>query len=239
MAATQARQPIGPPSSGVGPKAGVSQSNAMDRAGTPPASSPSAASAADDLQALLGAAGQGDEAAWKRLIGLYARRVFAMVQSRVRNEHIAEEITQSVFATVASKLSTGAYGERGRFESWLFRITMNRVRDEARRAKHRPIAAAPESLEQSLPGAGQREAPDDRMLAGLREAMNDLPESDREVVELRHHAGMSFKHIAELLEQPLGTVLARHHRALRKLKEMLAGGANDAQDSDHRREIRQ
>lgn len=189
----------------------------MDLAGTP------APQPADELAALLAAAGTGDEAAWKRLIGLYGRRVYAMVQSRVRNEHVAEEISQSVFATVASKLSSGAYGERGRFESWLFRITMNRVRDEARRAKHRPVASAPETFEQTIPDESRETGPDATMLRGLRRAMDDLPESDREVVELRHHAGMSFKHIADLLEQPLGTVLARHHRALRKLKEMLGG----------------
>jgi RNA polymerase sigma-70 factor (ECF subfamily) len=48
--------------------------------------------------------------------------------------------------------------------------------------------------------------------------MGTLSESDREVIELRHHAGLSFKQIAELVNEPLGTLLARHHRALRKLK---------------------
>jgi RNA polymerase sigma-70 factor (ECF subfamily) len=182
--------------------------------------------ASDELPALLAAAGRGDESAWRRLIALYGRRVYAMVQSRVRNEHVAEEIAQSVFATVASKLSSGSYGERGRFESWLFRITMNRVRDEARRAKHRPVAASPETFEQSLPDSGERQGPDAAAMASLRGAMAELPDSDREVVELRHHAGMSFKHIADLLEQPLGTVLARHHRALKKLKDMLGGQAS-------------
>ena len=185
--------------------------------------SPRTPEVSDELPALLAAAGRGDEGAWRRLIALYGRRVYAMVQSRVRNEHVAEEIAQSVFATVASKLSSGSYGERGRFESWLFRITMNRVRDEARRAKLRPRAAAPESFEQSPPDQRERPEANDRTLAGLREAVAELPEADREVVELRHHAGMSFKHIADLLGQPLGTVLARHHRALRKLKEMLGG----------------
>jgi RNA polymerase sigma-70 factor (ECF subfamily) len=50
-----------------------------------------------------------------------------------------------------------------------------------------------------------------------------LSESDREVVELRHHAGMSFKSMAELLEEPIGTLLARHHRALKKLKDLMSG----------------
>ena len=58
-------------------------------------------------------------------------------------------------------------------------------------------------------------------LARLRIAMNELPEADREIIELRHHGGMSFKQMSELLEEPLGTLLARHHRALRKLKQLM------------------
>jgi len=41
------------------------------------------------------------------------------------------------------------------------------------------------------------------------------------VIELRHHGGLSFQQMADLLEEPLGTLLARHHRALRKLRELL------------------
>ena len=61
----------------------------------------------------------------------------------------------------------------------------------------------------------------------LRAAMERLGDADREVVELRHHAGMGFKEIAALLGQPLGTVLARHHRALGKLREMMGSGESD------------
>src|SRR5690606_35205157 len=99
----------------------------------------------DDLPALLKAAGKGDDRAWRRLIDLYARRIYALARSRLgagRHE-LAEEITQSVFATVATKLGNdheeaeggggGAYAEQGKFESWLFRIAMNRIRDEVRR----------------------------------------------------------------------------------------------------------
>ena len=51
-------------------------------------------------------------------------------------------------------------------------------------------------------------------------SMERLSEEDREVIELRHHGGMSFKQMAETLGAPLGTLLARHHRALHKLRKM-------------------
>ena len=55
----------------------------------------------------------------------------------------------------------------------------------------------------------------------LKQAIETLPEADREVLHLRHTAGLSFAQIAETLDQPLGTVLARGHRALGKLKKRM------------------
>ena len=48
-----------------------------------------------------------------------------------------------------------------------------------------------------------------------------MTEADQEVLHLRHTAGLSFAEIAETLEQPLGTVLARGHRALNKLRKLM------------------
>jgi RNA polymerase sigma-70 factor (ECF subfamily) len=130
-----------------------------------------------------------------------------------------------VFVTVASKLVSGEYTEQGRFEAWLFRVAMNRIRDEARRSKRRPDSFDA-GLETETPAlvADQHQPEHASALAALRAAVGQLADADREVIELRHHAGMSFKQIAELLEEPLGTLLARHHRALRKLKELLTSG---------------
>ena len=57
--------------------------------------------------------------------------------------------------------------------------------------------------------------------AALAEAIAALGEADREVISLRHIGGMSFQQMADTLEEPLGTLLARHHRALRKLRDFL------------------
>lgn len=173
---------------------------------------------------MLLAAGGGEESAWCQLIDLYARRVFALIRSRVSSPELAEEITQSVFVTVATKLGSGQYAERGRFEAWLFRIAMNRLRDEVRRAKRHATPTAPETMA-GLGLACDRESigviEPSGEVAMLRDAMGQLSEPDREVIHLRHHAGLSFKQIADLLGEPLGTMLARHHRALRKLKALM------------------
>lgn len=203
----------------------------------PPVPQPPSRASEPDLPALLRAAGEGDDRAWRAIIDLYARRVYALVKSRVGpgRHDLAEEVTQSVFVTVATKLSGksagdgGAYIEQGKFESWLFRIVMNRLRDEMRRQRRHAEPTDPSSAVFAAADAGEGadpDAPED--LRRLREAIAGLSEADRQVVELRHHAGMSFKQISELLDEPLGTLLARHHRALKKLKDLMTGGAAQA-----------
>lgn len=187
-----------------------------------------------DLPTILEAAAGGDENAWRIVIDLYSRRVYALARSRLgeSRHELAEEITQSVFVTVACKIGrqgdgegagSGGYTERGRFESWLFRVAMNRIRDEVRRSRR-----SPGSLEFTDPASvsdrpGRDEDEVRGRLATLRNALSLLSDADREVVELRHHAGMSFKSMAELLDEPIGTLLARHHRALKKLKNLMSG----------------
>ena len=175
-----------------------------------------------DVAGLLAAASRGDQDAWREVIGRYGRRVYALARSRCQHPDLAEEVTQSVFATVAAKLGSGGYTEQGRFESWLFRVAMNRIRDEMRRRKRQADPADPATFSAiQAPIPQNNGTVEGHSLARLRIAMNELPEADREIIELRHHGGMSFKQMSELLEEPLGTLLARHHRALRKLKQLM------------------
>lgn len=172
------------------------------------------------LSGLLTRASGGDADAWSELVRLYARRVYAMAFSRLHNRDVAEEITQSVLATVAVKMGSGEYTEQGRFEPWLMRVTMNRIRDEARRRGRQATPTDPVLLADAREAQAETES-DRAKFSALRAAMETLPDSDREVLMLRHQGQMGFKEMAEMLGEPMGTLLARHHRALRKLKDLL------------------
>lgn len=178
-----------------------------------------------ELGRLLGRAADGDEDAWREIIRLFGRRVYALAKSRCKSAEMAEEITQSVFATVAAKLPSGQYSEQGRFESWLFRVAMNRLRDEMRRVRRQATPVDPEGLV-ARPASPQPAGTSTDLLSRLRDAMLRLPEADRQIVELRHQGGLSFKQLADLLNEPLGTLLARHHRALKKLQSLLSEGGD-------------
>ncbi len=186
----------------------------------------------EDVPAVLRLAAKGDQEAWRRLIELYGRRVFALAKSRCGSAELADEISQSVFATLAMKLPSGGYVEQGKFEPWLFRIVINRVRDEIRRSRRqaRPVDPVDLADRQEDEDVTPDEPPEGPGLADLRRAFGELSDADRQVVELRHHAGMAFRDIAELLGEPMGTVLARHHRALRKLRNILTPEPLDTEE---------
>ncbi len=171
------------------------------------------------IRLLVKNAAAGKEDAWRGLVDTYSRRVFAMARSRLHDDDLAEEITQSVFVTVATKLCQDGYNEQGRFEPWLFRITMNRVRDEFRRRSRHARPTDPSHLQDTKVHHDTQSTPTDT--APLRAAIDQLNDTDRQIIELRHHGQLSFKQISDILNQPVGTLLARHHRALKKLKAIM------------------
>jgi len=200
-----------------------------------------------DLPQTLRAATAGDAAAWNGLVAAYSGRVFGLLVKQCGDRDLAEELTQVTFVKLVDQLrDAGGYEEKGRFESWLFRIAMNKLRDEMRRRKRqaRPMDMSPAPGKGDGDGNGGGSAGTIGVLAAtadagdlgedpaarlsraeqvqrLREVIAGLPEADQEVLHLRHTAGLSFAQIAETLEQPLGTVLARGHRALNKLKKLM------------------
>lgn len=184
-----------------------------------------------ELQRQLALAADGDEGAWQYLVDSYAHRVFALIRAKCNNEELAEEIAQSTFCTVAAKI--GEYTELGKFEAWLFRIAVNRLRDEMRRRARQARPMEHETLGALAGGVTDDHGEEaDRLaeLQQLREAMTELADADQQILHLRHAAGLTFKQIAEVLDEPLGTVLARQHRALAKLRRILDPDGADESD---------
>jgi RNA polymerase sigma-70 factor (ECF subfamily) len=180
----------------------------------------------ETLEATLRQAAQGHEDAWRVIVEAYAPRVYGLLRAQCGSTDLAEEITQSTFCTIVAKI--GGYTEVGRFESWLFRIAMNRLRDEMRRRKRQAMSVE-EPILTGLIGAGAtpEPGPDEDLVRRLHAGLARLSEADQRIIHLRHVAGLSFKQIADLLEQPLGTVLARQHRALKKLADYVSGGVEE------------
>ena len=175
----------------------------------------------EQLAPLVARAARGDEDAWRTIVERCAPRMHAIIRAQCRDDDLAEEIVQSTFCTVVRTLAD--YEEGGRFESWLMRIAMNRLRDEMRRRGRQAVPTEETTLVGLAGGVESAAEPDAGTLESrrLQQALDRLSDSDREVIHLRHVGGLGFKQIAEALDTPIGTLLARHHRALRKLRGFL------------------
>jgi RNA polymerase sigma-70 factor (ECF subfamily) len=182
-----------------------------------------------DLDPILQRARQHDPAALQSLVDRYAGRVYGLLYRLTGRPDAAEELVQETFLRVVRTIEQ--YEHAGRFEAWLFRIAANLARDRFRKRKRRGETV---SLDQTPhPGtprvdelAGDSRDPAQQVVAAeerarLEAALQRLNDPEREILLLRHHGELSFREIAELLDIPLGTALARAHRALKRLRAEL------------------
>ena len=185
--------------------------------------------------AILGAQ-RGDSACLDRLVEHFAGRIFGFLYRMTGSRQDAEDLMQEVFVRLVRMI--GAYKHDGRFEAWLFRIAANLARDRVRKVRRSPkllalvesdVEGASLSGVTSMDDLASADEPVDADLVraesvdALHAALNELPAAEREVIMLRHFSQMTFKEIAEATNVPLGTALARGHRGLARLREIMCG----------------
>ena len=178
---------------------------------------------------LLSRCQAGDKAAWDTLVDAYWQRLFGYALRATGNAELAQDLVQETFLRIVQRL--GKYDDQGKFEAWLFRILVNLVRDHGRSLSRHPtqstvIESDGERIEMTDELAGKVPAPHEPLhhredVDALQIALRKLPEGDRQILMLRHFADMPFKDIARTLNCPIGTVLARAHRALGKLRGLM------------------
>ncbi len=164
-----------------------------------------------------------DADAFDELIELFGRRMYGYFYRFVASREEAEDLLQELFLRVVRSIDRYAHGQQ--FEAWLFRIATNLLRDRARGIKRRPTPGVLDGDTEEQPPAGCAEigrSPETQdEVDRLGAALQRLSEPERQVVMLRHFSQLSFAEIAAIVSAPVGTVLARAHRALAKLREIM------------------
>jgi RNA polymerase sigma-70 factor (ECF subfamily) len=164
----------------------------------------------------------GDREALGFLYARYADNVYGYVRSIVHDQHEAEDITQHVFAKLIHVI--GKYEERDvPFFAWILRVSRNVAVDHIRRNRAIPVE---EVRAVDEPGFGREET---ERMNDLREALALLPADQREVLVLRHFAGLSPTEIAQHTGRTEGSIHGLHHRGRRALTaELTSRGAAPA-----------
>jgi RNA polymerase sigma-70 factor (ECF subfamily) len=113
-----------------------------------------------------------------------------------------------------------------RLDSWMYRIVQNIWIDNRRRQKKEVIVLDPAALAERVSSSGASAAEDGLYLAQVRQAIDVLPDEQREVLMLISVEGASYKDAAEILDLPLGTVMSRLSRARLALGRALESPPN-------------
>ena len=170
----------------------------------------------------------GDEQAFGTLVRRYQRRLTAFLSQLVGDVELARELTQESFVRAWSALAR--FDPRYRFSTWLFRIAHNLGIDQLRRRRLKTVSlyrTDSQGDEVEVIVADLDKDPlghlENRALASeLREVIDGLRPEYRELVLLRHFAGLSYQEIADFKGMPLGTVKNKLFRAHSVLRRALA-----------------
>lgn len=185
--------------------------------------------AADDARLIEAYLRDGDDNALKALFGRHLRSIHGFLFRFTGSAQDAEDLTQETFIKAWRHLAS-VDPARG-FRTWLFSIARRTAIDLLRKKKTVPFAAFEDDAggnalldrledEADLPDelVERKEAAD-----MLRKALAELPPAFREVIVLRHESELSFREMADALEEPLNTVKSRYRRAFFALRKLLTG----------------
>ena len=158
---------------------------------------------------------QGDREALRFLYIRYADHVYGYVSSIVRDDYEAEDVTQHVFAKLMVKLEKYEPREVP-FSAWIIRVARNVAVDHIRQRRAIPCEEVRELDERKDFGDSQQTS------IALREALETLPEEQREVIVLRHLVGLSPGEIAGRMGKSEPSIHGLHHRGRGALRTTLA-----------------
>ena len=183
----------------------------------PPAADALAPDASDGE--LLTRVAERDREAFEVLYHRYVRSIFGLALRRLRDRTRAEDAVQETFAAIWR--SAGSYKpERGPAAPWLYAIARNAIVDRFR-SQVDTTAEVPELVSGDAGPADRAES--SFVSWRVHRALEELPQREREVVELAYWSGLSQSEVADYLNIPLGTVKTRTRSALARLADVLGG----------------
>ncbi len=177
---------------------------------------------------LIARAATGDERAVAQLYDRYGQVLYAVAYRIVGQRADAEEVVLDAFAQ-AWRDATRFDGSRGSVAGWLTTIARSRALDlvRARSRRERITASAAAQGLESVPAMGGRPADpsigvdDAERRRQVQLALEALSPPQRRAIELAYFEGLSQSEIAELLQEPLGTIKTRVRLGMQKLRECL------------------
>lgn len=188
---------------------------------------PAAPAAEDSDDILIARMNSGQhETALAALQQRHAARILQFVRRRLQDEHLAQDVTQEVFARLFFK--SHLYQPNTNFRAWLFEIARNQVRSAIRERRQHPqaLGSIGTSDDDRPLEIGTTDADRSLETAELMQAFEDacarLPERYATAFDLCARRGLTYQQAADRLGVPAGTIGIRIMRARKQLFRTLA-----------------
>ena len=178
-------------------------------------------------EALVALVARSDEGALAELYDRVGRLAYGLAFRVLRDDRLAEDAVQEAFLGVW-RTAAGFRAERAKASTWILTLVHRRAVDLVRREERRRT----EPLDDETRDAATSESAEDAAWLGfererVQDALRQLPDTQREAIELAYYGGYSQSELAERLGMPLGTVKSRMFAGLARLRELLDDGAKE------------
>jgi RNA polymerase sigma factor (sigma-70 family) len=176
-------------------------------------------------EALVALAARADDGALAELYDRFGHVAYGLALRVVRDPALAEDAVQEAFLTIW-RSAARFVPERANASTWILTLVHRRAVDVVRREQPRraePIEVAP----QASANATEDEAWLRLRRARVQDALRQLPDQQREALELAYYGGFTQSELADRLGEPLGTIKSRMFAGLARLRELLDTGSEE------------
>lgn len=172
---------------------------------------------------IINEARNGSQSAYKALLNMFWKEVYLFQLSKIKNEDEAEDITIKTFAKAFDKLHT--FNEKYTFKTWLITISKNIYIDHLRKQKKATISIHKDDnsvfdIQDDTPSVEDKIITEQN-LAKLLAYIKKLKPHYQEIIHLRYFQEMSYKEIANELNEPMNNVKVKLLRARKLLAEII------------------
>ena len=169
----------------------------------------------------------GNNRAFDLLLSRNQSRLFSYILFVVRDRNTAEDIFQETFVKVITRLQDGKYTTSGKFSAWIMRIAHNVIMDWYRDQRAERVVEATQDNDLSnisgselVVGSIESHYVNSQVMRDVRNFLDNLPPTQREVVFMRYYQQLSFKEIADTTSVSINTALGRMRYAILNLRRM-------------------
>lgn len=169
----------------------------------------------------------GNNRAFDLLLSRNQSRLFSYILFVVRDRNTAEDIFQETFVKVITRLQDGKYTTSGKFSAWIMRIAHNVIMDWYRDQRAERVVEATQDNDLSnisgselVVGSIESHYVNSHVMRDVRNLLDNLPPTQREVVFMRYYQQLSFKEIADTTSVSINTALGRMRYAILNLRRM-------------------